>query len=183
MTAAKLAANIIPSVNLCFDPFQRNYAQSAAAQDGRVRWYSGVPNGSRRGRRCGHLQRLCDPRADHDLGKKLWLAEMGVKIGDVMSFAIYAKVPTGRSVNAVLVWRLGATNLGAITSSTVVGDDGLHLLTITWPSAATCTSLDLYIGQVGSSGDVDVYAWYTVKGSILQTDMLTEGVLSTGSAH
>jgi hypothetical protein len=179
VSAAKLAATATPSVNLVHDPLNRNYAPSAAAQDGaRLRWLAGTATrvADSGAVLSGYVSRVGTTISD---GKRLWLDEMGIKIGDTMSFAIFALVPTGRSVRATIAWRNAAgASLGAVTGATVPGNDSSVLMTIenqTVPAA--CTSVHLYIGQVSGSGDVDVYAWYAVKGAKLQTDGLVEGPL------
>jgi predicted peroxiredoxin len=180
VTAAKLADGAVPSPNLAFDAFNRNFGPggSGVTQNGKLRWYSGsaatrVTDASNP---FGSPTIRIDTTAQE--GRKLWLAEMGVKIGDVLSFAIFAKVATGRSVRATLAWRNSSyASLGTAISATAVGNDGVFFLTIDAQTVpATCTNLDIYISQVSGSGTVDVYTWACILGSKIFQKTISEGI-------
>jgi lysophospholipase L1-like esterase len=178
ITAAKIANGALPSPNLVFDPHNRYFSPSSTvAQNGKVRWYNSTGtrvSDSSNPFGAAYTLRLSTTNTG---GRKLWLSEMGVAIGDVLSFAIIAKVPTGRSVVAAIAWRnSNSVSLGTAVSTTVVGNAGTHVMTIDAQTVpATCVAVDLYISHISGTGDVDVYGWYCVRGSKIATQTTAYG--------
>lgn len=160
---------VIPSANLATDPYNQRYAPAITytTLDGRIRWYSitsatRVADASAPG---GYVTRIPTTEAG---GRRLYLDEMGLVVGDVVSFSIYAKVPTGRTVLAYMQWRTASAAVGsAVASSTQVGDDALHHLTIENQTVpATAVMCYLWVAQSAGTGNVDVHEWICVRGTV-----------------
>ncbi len=163
VTAAKLDDGAAPSANLVFDPFNRYFDPVAAGnQDGKHRWY--LNNSS-------YASRITDAnnpfgqktmRLTNIAGKRLYMSEMGLKIGDVISAAVLALVPTGTSVAVNFTYRTSAAApISVVTGATVVGNDTTKYMVLeTKTLPATCAIVDLWISYVSGSGNVDVYGWY-----------------------
>lgn len=167
VTAAKILDGAIPSPNLVIDPFNELplYNPTLSNIDGRRRWRTG--NGVRTADATslsGYSIRVPTTAGE---GKWLWMDEIGLAVGDVVSGAILARVPTGRSIRLGFAMRDSAgAPTGAFTSDAVVGDDALHFITVNAKTIpALSVSIDLYVYQGSGTGNVDVQGWYLYRGS------------------
>lgn len=166
------------SANLVFDPFNRYYDPvTATLQDGKLRWY--VDNIS-------YATKITDAanpfgqdtiRLTNSAGRRLHLSEMGLKVGDIISGAVYALVPTGTSVQCKLTFRTAAYGVvSQAAGSTQVGDDGTHFMVVNAATIpATTEIVDLFVYYVSGAGDVDVYGWYLSKGVEALANMAVDG--------
>ena len=155
----------LTEANLAFDPYNRylDYATTTLGViDGKLRFYTtnltrvdpdsanpfGLPT-----------QRLL---ADTSGGRRLWLDDMGLQIGDIVSFGILAKIPTGRRISAYVVWRkVDGSSAGTAIATGVFGDDGVEWLALnnqTIPEFSV--AVDLIALHISGTGTVDIYKWY-----------------------
>lgn len=169
VTAAKINDGALPNGNLVVDPHNFYYVPVAAntPQDLRRRWQASTTSSTQVADSTapsGYVTRI--PTTESQ-GRRLWLDEMRLVIGDIVSFDIYCKIPTGRTVRSAIAWRNSSgTSLGTATGTSTAGNDGMHHLVIdaqTIPSSAV--AVDLYILQVSGTGNVDVHYWYLTKGN------------------
>jgi hypothetical protein len=164
VTAAKILDGALPSPNLAFDPYNRYLDHTVVLVDGLSRWYArpdctieatvvpanpyGLPT-----------QRVASTKSG---GRRFYLADMGVKVGDVLSFGTQAYVPTGASCRLGLAWRdAGAGSLGTAITGIWTGNNTVNLFVLEAQTVpATCTYVEVYIIYTSGSGVVDCYYWY-----------------------
>ena len=165
------------SPNLVFDPLNRYYEPVASGnQDGKPRWWraSTLPTLEVDAANPFGLRTF---RMVDSAGKALYISEMGLKVGDIISGGILALVPVGVGAACGFTFRNaagGAISLSA--GSTVAGSGATVYLT---QNAATipalCVSIDLYVSYISGAGTVDVYGWYLSKGSESLPNMAVDG--------
>lgn len=169
VTAAKIANGALPSPNLCYDPFN-SYAYNAPSVsliDGRYRWKNGI--GSRVADAAASSGYSIEFATTTEVGKYLYLTEMGLLPGDVVSCGVSIYVPSAGSRNV----RVSITTRDAAYAPiqnylgvTQAGDDAWHFLAINNITLDALTAiLDLNIDQVSGTGTCKIRAWYCYRGS------------------
>jgi len=179
---AEIAALAQVAVNLVLDPFCRLWSVSTLAQDGRTRWY--IPASLSTVAADGSGYNANYVRATANGGRVLWLPEMGLKAGDVVSFALDCLIPVGRNARLAIAWRTsGGAAISTVTGTNTAGTGAQAVLTLANQTIpATAGQVYLYVTLVSGSGDVDIYNWICVKATSISASTIADNA-SANALH